>query len=108
MHASTSEGAGRPGGLTAGEPSSTAGAPSRPLAARAVAPAPALGAVLAVVVFYFVEAALRKTPWVFTAEREWTQIPRAVAATGHAARRGQPVFFKSLYAYLIAPAWWIH
>ena len=27
---------------------------------------------------------------------------------GHAARRGEPIFFKSLYAYLIAPFWWIH
>src|SRR5580658_5125803 len=107
MHASPSEGAGRRGGLSAGEPSSAALAPSRPLAARAIAAAPALGAALAVVVFYFVEAALRKTPWVFTDELEWTQISRAIAATGHAARRGQPVFFKSLYAYLIAPAWWI-
>ena len=27
---------------------------------------------------------------------------------GHAARRGQPHSFESLYSYLIAPAWWIH
>ena len=44
----------------------------------------------------------------FTDELEWTQLSRAIAATGHAARRGQPIFFKSLYSYLIAPAWWIH
>ena len=46
-----------------------------------------------------------KTPWVFTDELEWTQISRAIAETGHAARRGEPIFFKSLYAYLIAPFW---
>ncbi len=63
---------------------------------------------LGILIFYLVEASRRPTPRVFTDELEWTQISRAIAATGHAARRGQPVFFKSLYAYLIAPAWWIH
>ena len=28
--------------------------------------------------------------------------------TGQAARRGEPIYFKSIYAYLIAPFWWIH
>jgi hypothetical protein len=73
-----------------------------------LAAAPAAGLAILIVVFYLVEASLRKTPWVFTDELEWTQISRAIAATGHAARRGQPIFFKSLYVYLIAPAWWIH
>ena len=58
--------------------------------------------------FYFVEAWSRKTPWVFTDELEWTQISRSIAATGHAARRGEPIYFKSIYAYAIAPFWWIH
>ena len=107
MHASTPERAGRRGDASAAGPSAEVRA-SRPLGARAITAAPALGAVLVVVVFYFVEAALRKTPWVFTDELEWTQISRAIASSGHAARRGQPVFFKSLYAYLIAPAWWVH
>ena len=49
-----------------------------------------------------------KTPWVFTDELEWTQISRSIAETGHAARRGEPIYFKSLYAYMIAPFWWIH
>ena len=55
-----------------------------------------------------VEAWSRKTPWIFTDELEWTQISRAIAATGHAARRGEPIYFKSLYAFVIAPFWWIH
>ena len=106
MHASTPERAGRRGDASAAGPSAEVRA-SRPLGARAITAAPAVGAALVVVVFYLVEAALRKTPWVFTDELEWTQISRAIASTGHAARRGQPVFFKSLYAYLIAPAWWV-
>ena len=44
----------------------------------------------------------------FTDELEWSQISRSIASTGHAARRGEPIFFKSLYAFVIAPFWWIH
>jgi hypothetical protein len=48
------------------------------------------------------------TPWLFTDELEHAQLSRAIAATGHAARRGVPHSPDSLYSYLIAPAWWIH
>jgi hypothetical protein len=54
------------------------------------------------------QASIRKTPTIFGDELEWTQISRAIADTGHAARRGEPIGFKSLYPYLIAPFWWIH
>jgi hypothetical protein len=54
------------------------------------------------------QASIRKTPTIFGDELEWTQISRAIADTGHAARRGDPIGFKSLYPYLIAPFWWIH
>ena len=66
------------------------------------------GITVTVLVFYAVEASLRRTPWLFTDELEWSQLSRAIASTGRAARRGQPHSFESLYAYLIAPAWWIH
>jgi hypothetical protein len=49
----------------------------------------------------------RKTPTIFTDELEWTQLSRAIAEDGHPARRGVPIFFKSLYVYLIAPVWWL-
>jgi hypothetical protein len=91
---------------------------------NAAAPAPAagtasrldrlLGAIpLASVVVWLalvqmVEAVGRKTPTIFTDELEWTQISRAIADDGHPARRGAPIFFKSLYVYLLAPVWWIH
>jgi hypothetical protein len=61
-----------------------------------------------VLVFYFVEASLRKTPWLFTDELEWSQLSRAIASTGHAARRTQAHSFESFYSFLIAPFWWIH
>jgi hypothetical protein len=57
---------------------------------------------------YGVEAWLHGTPWLFTDELETAQLSRAIAATGHAARRGQPHPFGSLYNFLIAPAWWLH
>ena len=50
---------------------------------------------------------MRKTPWVFTDELEWAQLSRSIAETGHAARRGEPIFFKSLYAVPDRPGWWI-
>jgi hypothetical protein len=68
----------------------------------------AVGAVVFVLTFYLVEASLRRSPWLFTDELEWTQLSRAISSTGHAARRGQPHSFESLYSFLIAPAWWIH
>jgi len=86
----------------------TGSQPARSLPARLFGVLPAVGIAFAAITFYCVEAWTRKTPWVFTDELEWSQISRAIASTGHAARRGQPIFFKSLYAYVIAPCWWIH
>jgi len=95
---------------TSAVPARAAGAetPARSVPGRLFAVLPAVGIAFAALTFYLVEAWTRKTPWVFTDELEWSQISRSIASTGHAARRGQPIFFKSLYAYVIAPAWWIH
>ena len=65
-------------------------------------------AALVILMILLWQAAVQKVPTVFTDELEWSQLSRAIATTGHAARRGQPISFKSLYAFLIAPAWWIH
>lgn len=75
---------------------------------RFLALLPLLLVLLALLSLLFWEAAIRKTPTIFGDELEWTQISRSIAATGHAARRGEPISFKSLYAFLIAPLWWIH
>jgi hypothetical protein len=45
------------------------------------------------------------SPWLFTDELQFTQLSRAIAETGHAARRGQPHSFDTLYTYVTAPAW---
>src|SRR5581483_7353736 len=96
---------GQHGRVTAGS-TVPVGVRERTLLDRLLAAVPVAGIVLLVLTFYGVEAWTRKTPWLFTDELEWTQISRAIASTGHAARRGEPVFFKSFYAYLIAPFWW--
>lgn len=80
----------------------------RSLLDRYLAAVPFVIAALALLSLLFWEAAIRKTPTIFTDELEWTQLSRAIADTGHAARRGEPFAFKSLYAYVIAPGWWIH
>ena len=59
-------------------------------------------------VIYLFEAWKRGTPWLFTDELELTQLSRSIAATGHAARRGEAHSPDSLYTYLTAPMWWIH
>ena len=80
----------------------------RSLLDRYLAAIPFVVATLAILALLFWQAAIRKTPTIFTDELEWTQLSRAIADTGHAARRGEPFAYKSLYAYLIAPGWWIH
>ena len=85
----------------------SAPAPVRSLLDRFLAAVPVAVAALLLLTLLFWESATRRTPTVFSDELEWAQISRAIAATGHAARRGDPVAFKSLYAFLIAPCWWI-
>lgn len=58
--------------------------------------------------YYVWQAWRRETPTIFTDELELSQISRAIAHTGHPARRGVPYHFTSLYPYFTAPAWWLH
>jgi hypothetical protein len=81
--------------------------PARAWVDRLLTALPIVGLAVVTLTFYGYEAWLRKTPWLFSDEDEWAQISRAIATTGHAARRGVPISFKSLYAFLIAPMWWI-
>jgi hypothetical protein len=74
---------------------------------RLVAAIPLVGLYVWLSTVYCVEAWKHLTPWLFTDELEMTQISRAIAATGHPARRGQPYSFHSLYPVLTAPIWLI-
>jgi hypothetical protein len=69
---------------------------------------PLLAAYFAFSAYYVWQAWRRETPSIFTDELELTQISRAIAHTGHPARRGVPYPFTSLYPYFTAPAWWLH
>ncbi|MBV8480605.1 MAG: glycosyltransferase family 39 protein, partial [Actinobacteria bacterium] len=55
-----------------------------------------------------VEAWQRITPWLFGDELEFTQLSRSIAATGHAAERGQSHSPDSIYPYVTAIFWKIH
>ena len=77
------------------------------IADRLLAAVPLASIYLWLSIVYVFEAWKRVTPWLFTDELETTQIARAIAATGHPARRGQPYHHHTLYTYLLAPVWLI-
>ena len=68
---------------------------------------PLLAAYFTLCVLYAWQAWRRETPTIFTDELEMAQISRAIAATGHPGRRGEPYEFTTLVPYVTAPAWWI-
>src|SRR5919205_767214 len=72
---------------------------------RLLAAVPLLSVFLWLSIVYAVEAWAHSTPWLFTDELELAQLSRAIAATGHAARRGEAHSFDTLWTYVTAPAW---
>ena len=56
---------------------------------------------------YAWQASRRPVPTIFTDELELGQLSRSIAATGEAARRGQPYELWSLLPYVLAPVWWL-
>jgi hypothetical protein len=82
-------------------------APARSWVDRLTAAVPLLSVYVWLCIVYVYEAWGRVTPWLFSDELERTQLARAVAETGHAARRGVAHSPDTLYTYLIAPAWWL-
>ncbi len=81
---------------------------TRTFADRLFAAVPLVSIYLWLCIVYAFEAWRHVTPWLFTDELETTQISRAIAATGHAARRGEPYHLRSLYPLVLAPWWLIH
>ena len=69
---------------------------------------PLVGAYLLLATLFAWQAWRRETPTIFSDELETTQISRAIAETGHAARRGESYGFTSLVPWLTAPLWWLH
>jgi hypothetical protein len=79
----------------------------RSLADRLLAAIPLASVFLWLAIVYFIQAWAHKTPWLFGDELELTQLSRSIAATGDAARRGEPYSFTTLWSYVLAPAWLI-
>jgi uncharacterized membrane protein len=79
----------------------------RTLADRLLAAVPLASVFLWLCIVYAVEAWAHATPWLFGDELELTQLSRSIAETGHAARRGEPHSFNTLWTYVLAPAWLI-
>ena len=77
----------------------------RGLTDRFLAAVPLLSVFVWLCLVYAWQAWKHGSPWVFGDELELTQLSRAIAETGHAARRGEPHSFDSLYTYVTAPAW---
>ncbi len=75
---------------------------------RALAALPILTLFFWLWLFYAWQSWGHVTPWLFTDELENAQLSRAIAATGHAARRGTPHSFDTLYNFVLAPTWRIH
>ena len=82
-------------------------AAERTLADRVLAAIPLLSIFLWLCIVYAIEAWAHGTPWLFGDELELTQLSRSIADTGHAARRGAPYSFTTLWTYVLAPAWLI-
>lgn len=93
--------------LTSAEPAGPRNG-ARPLADRLLAAVPLATLYVWLSAIYAVEAWGHKAPWLFPDELQTTQLARSVADTGHAALRGQPHSFDSLYTYFNAPFWLIH
>jgi hypothetical protein len=68
---------------------------------------PLLIVYFALAALYAWQASRRPVPTIFTDELELTQLSRAIAETGHAARRGVPYDMPTLVAYVLAPVWWL-
>jgi hypothetical protein len=83
--------------------------PRRPpdVLARFQGALPLLIVYFALAAIYAWQASRRPVPTIFTDELELTQLSRAIAETGQAARRGVPYDTPTLVAYFIAPVWWL-
>jgi hypothetical protein len=79
----------------------------RTFADRLLAAVPLVSIFVWLCIVYAVQAWAHATPWLFGDELELTQLSRSIADTGHAARRGEPHSFNTLWTYLLAPAWLI-
>lgn len=79
----------------------------RRFADRLLAAVPLLSVYFWLCIVYIYEAWGHVTPWLFGDELELTQLSRSISETGHGARRGVAHSPDTVYAYIMAPAWWL-
>jgi hypothetical protein len=88
----------------------TAGVPahaSRSWLDRAFAAYPLIVAYVVLLVLYAWQTTRHSTPWLFTDELEWSGLSRGIAHHGVPELRLERAPASSLYAYVIAPSWWL-
>jgi hypothetical protein len=74
---------------------------------RAFAAYPLVVAYVVLLVLYAWQTTKHSTPWLFTDELEWSGLSRGIAHHGVPELRLHRASSSSLYAYVIAPAWWL-
>jgi hypothetical protein len=74
---------------------------------RVLAATPLLASYVVLCLVYIWQSYSHGSPWLFSDELEYAQLSRSIAETGHAAIRGEPTGYGSLYTYLLAPVWWL-
>jgi hypothetical protein len=79
----------------------------RPWLDRALAAYPLVVAYAVLLVLYAWQTTKHSTPWLFTDELEWSGLSRGIAHHGVPELRLHRASSSSLYAYVIAPAWWL-
>ena len=70
-------------------------------------PTRSLVAYLVLLTLYAWQTTRIRRPWLFTDELKWALLSRAIAHTGRPELRLSTTPFGSLYAYFLAPAWWL-
>jgi hypothetical protein len=72
---------------------------------RVLAAVPLASVFVWLCMLYAWQARNHVSPWEFGDELQLTQIARAISATGHGARRGEPYGFHTLYTFVMAIPW---
>jgi hypothetical protein len=74
---------------------------------RLLAATPLLASYVVLCLVYIWQSYSHGSPWLFSDELQYAELSRSIADTGHAALRGRPAPYESIYTYLLAPVWWI-
>jgi hypothetical protein len=74
---------------------------------RLAAAYPLVVGYVVLLILYGWQVSKHPAPWNFIDELQWAELSRGVAHTGRPELRSHPAGLHSLYAYFLAPAWWL-